>query len=331
MVGCSLPSVFQCSSTSLPVKNTFIDFGPSVPELYRTRTCPPSLCRLRSDPGPGAGLAEREQQTVACHQDMDLDQASTCDGSSAQSEDEFVSGRICLTSAGAGVDRTSSCGLAAQLSRQPARSRSGHDMDADVTNALELQAHAGQEPARTSSVDMAGATLSIASLQQSEEMAPPQPAAVDSGACLARKATKAKATPAFRGRIFVGVEEDDEFHTVKRLIGPAGVNTKSIVKQSGGAKISIRGRGSVFRDVPRQDVGGESAEGPLTVYVNASNPKTFELAGELVMELVRRLQQEYVEFCAAASKLAVVEQPRLEVLWAVQSNEGAETDCRVFK
>merc|ERR1712187_873155 len=104
------------------------------------------------------------------------------------------------------------------------------------------------------------------------------------------KSTRARefGMPEYRCRIFVGIEEDADFRIVKRLIGPAGRNTKAIVDKSGGAQIRIRGRGSNEK---------ETSTEPLSVYVNAKQEESFELASKLVLELIERLHVDYRDFC----------------------------------
>lgn len=99
--------------------------------------------------------------------------------------------------------------------------------------------------------------------------------------------TKYKGLSYFR-KIDVGVTDDPHFRIVQRLIGPRGQHVQDIVYQANGAaKIWIVGRGSR---------SWEDDFGPLTVCVGASDSTSFEIAVELVQELLVRVREDYSKF-----------------------------------
>merc|ERR1719230_1835839 len=96
----------------------------------------------------------------------------------------------------------------------------------------------------------------------------------------------------FLCRFPIGIEEDNRFRVVGRLIGPGGERVKEIALESG-AKLRIRGRGSNFREGPEQK---ESTD-PLMLCVSAPDQSSFDLAVARVTELLEAVYDEYGEFC----------------------------------
>lgn len=127
-----------------------------------------------------------------------------------------------------------------------------------------------------------------------------------------KQSTKQSAKPLPHGaKYLVGIESDDDFNVVRRLIGPAAENTKSIMKASKGSKLHIRGRGSKRSD---GDTGEDpEAEGPLCIVLRAPSARKLELAAELVEALLRDVHQQYHAFCQAngraSPELAVARLP----------------------
>lgn len=88
-------------------------------------------------------------------------------------------------------------------------------------------------------------------------------------------------------RIEVGIEDDDEFHIVQRLIGPRGKHMQDITNQCGGAKVWIIGRGSR---------SWEDSLGPLMICVGAGMKPSFDAAVNLIRELLDRVRVDYKAF-----------------------------------
>jgi len=84
-------------------------------------------------------------------------------------------------------------------------------------------------------------------------------------------------------RIEVGIDDDSEFHVVRRLIGPKGKHMQDIVSACRGAKVWICGRGSR---------SWEDSEGPLVICVGASTAPSFDSAVGQVQELLTKVHEE---------------------------------------
>jgi len=127
--------------------------------------------------------------------------------------------------------------------------------------------------AKTPKQEGGGSGVEKASTPQS---APPAP----------RPEHKGKGLSHFQ-RIEVGIEDDAEFHVVRRLIGPRGKHMQDIVTACRGAKVWICGRGSR---------SWEDSEGPLVICVGASTSPSFDTAVGFVQELLGRVHEEYRKF-----------------------------------
>mmetsp|Transcript_126426 Transcript_126426/g.357569 ORF Transcript_126426/g.357569 Transcript_126426/m.357569 type:complete len:294 (-) Transcript_126426:8-889(-) len=94
---------------------------------------------------------------------------------------------------------------------------------------------------------------------------------------------KGKGLPHFK-RIEVGIEDDNEFRVVQKLIGPRGKHIQDITTESVGSKVWIIGKGSR---------SWEDAVGPLTICVGATSNSGFETAVGLVSELLERVRDDH--------------------------------------
>lgn len=94
-------------------------------------------------------------------------------------------------------------------------------------------------------------------------------------------------------KIEVGIEADCGFHVVRRLMGSTGSNIKRIVNESKGAKVWF-----CCQDAKLPD-GAEWVEsmGPLMICVSAMSGSSFEVAVELVKELLHTIRREHYDFC----------------------------------
>lgn len=93
-------------------------------------------------------------------------------------------------------------------------------------------------------------------------------------------------------RIDVGVEDDNDFRVVQRLIGPRGKHMQEITMQCKGAKVWIIGRGSR---------SWEDSLGPLMICVGATTKSIFESAVALIQELLGRIKDDHKAFLRGAT------------------------------
>jgi hypothetical protein len=93
-------------------------------------------------------------------------------------------------------------------------------------------------------------------------------------------------------QILVGIEEDQKFHVVRRVLGTGGENMKDIANGSG-AKLRLRGRGSKFLEGPEQQ---ESTDA-LMLCISALDKKGYEKAKTAASDLIEGIHQHYREYC----------------------------------
>jgi hypothetical protein len=96
----------------------------------------------------------------------------------------------------------------------------------------------------------------------------------------------------FTCRFLIGIENDKEFQVVRRLIGSKGSNMKKIVQQTE-AKLRLRGVGSGYFEGSSQK---ESSE-PLQLCISCCKIEGYKTAVRLVEELLKRVYEEYRQFC----------------------------------
>jgi len=111
----------------------------------------------------------------------------------------------------------------------------------------------------------------------------------------------------FTCRYEIQIENDKEFQVARRLIGAKGHNMKQIIenckhigdlleKEGYGkvkiqdlVKLRLRGRGSGFKEGPRNEESNE----PLHLCISSKYPQTFDKACELTEELLNNVYDEY--------------------------------------
>lgn len=98
-------------------------------------------------------------------------------------------------------------------------------------------------------------------------------------------------------QFIIGIDEDEKFGVVRRILGRAGANMKSIAERTG-VKLRLRGRGSKFLEGPEQR---ESAD-ELMLCVSGQDKDGFELAKELVSEILQDIYKQHASFCFKAGK-----------------------------
>jgi hypothetical protein len=93
-------------------------------------------------------------------------------------------------------------------------------------------------------------------------------------------------------RFIIGIENDKDFQVARRVIGAKGANMKRIVRQTE-AKLRLRGQGSGYFEGTGQK---ESAE-PLQLCISCMNAEDYKSAVRQVEELLKRVYEEYNQFC----------------------------------
>merc|ERR1719405_201206 len=98
-------------------------------------------------------------------------------------------------------------------------------------------------------------------------------------------------------RFLIGIDNDKDFQVVRRIIGAKGSNMKRIVKQSE-AKLRLRGVGSGYFEGAGQK---ESSE-PLQLCVSCTSSEGYRGAVQQVEELLKRIYEEYKQYCRDNAK-----------------------------
>jgi len=97
----------------------------------------------------------------------------------------------------------------------------------------------------------------------------------------------------------VGIEDDNAFHVVQRLLGPDGENLEHIADESNGAKVWICGQGS--RPTEAASVGDS---GPLQICISATCRSSFREASALVKDLLQATHEDCDRFRSRCSSAA---------------------------
>lgn len=89
----------------------------------------------------------------------------------------------------------------------------------------------------------------------------------------------------------IGIEDDDAFLVVRRLLGPYGENLKHISEASQGAKVWICGQDS------HRTRGADVREvGPLKICIRATSQSSLREASALVQDLLQSTREDYNRF-----------------------------------
>lgn len=89
-------------------------------------------------------------------------------------------------------------------------------------------------------------------------------------------------------QFLIGIEEEPEFHAVRKVLGGAGSNMKKIAGDTG-VKLRLRGRGSKFLEGPAQ----EESSDPLMLCVSAPSRSAYDAAVVMVRSLLHSVYHEY--------------------------------------
>lgn len=103
-------------------------------------------------------------------------------------------------------------------------------------------------------------------------------------------------------RFIIGIENDKEFQVARRVIGSKGAHMKRIVRQTevtgSAAKLRLRGVGSGYFENGGQK---ESVE-PLQLCISCTSSEGYKIAVRQSEELLKRVYDEYRQFCAEHGK-----------------------------
>merc|ERR1712232_1122595 len=103
----------------------------------------------------------------------------------------------------------------------------------------------------------------------------------------------------FKHREEVGIEDAscaEDFHLLKRLIGPSGQYMKRITEESSGAKVWVSGRGSCRAADHSYCQKGKDCTGSLAVCINALSQESHDAAVDLVKELLERVRSDHARY-----------------------------------
>jgi len=106
------------------------------------------------------------------------------------------------------------------------------------------------------------------------------------------KSPHVKGVRKYTCRFLIGIENDKEFQVARRIIGAKGANMKRIVRQTE-AKLRLRGMGSGYFEGTGQK---ESSE-PLQLCVSCTSAEGYKTAVRQVEELLKRVYDEYKQYC----------------------------------
>lgn len=121
----------------------------------------------------------------------------------------------------------------------------------------------------------------------------------------------------FTCRFMVGIDNDDDFRVVRRIIGAGGAKMKEIVaKTSDQAKLRLRGKGSGFVE---RDIKAESQE-PLQLCISCPSKEGYDTAVQCVEELLKEIYEAYTQHCMAKG----MPDPAMEVTMTERHTNGAK-------
>mmetsp|Transcript_63083 Transcript_63083/g.137081 ORF Transcript_63083/g.137081 Transcript_63083/m.137081 type:complete len:470 (-) Transcript_63083:141-1550(-) len=118
----------------------------------------------------------------------------------------------------------------------------------------------------------------------------PQPAAAD-------KAMQSKGVRKYTCRFLIGIDNDKDFQVARRIIGAKGANMKRIVRLTE-AKLRLRGLGSGYFE----GTGQKESNEPLQLCVSCTNAEGYQTAVQQVEELLKRVYEEYGQFCRESGR-----------------------------
>jgi len=108
---------------------------------------------------------------------------------------------------------------------------------------------------------------------------------------------KGKGNDKHQCQFIIGIEEDQQFRVVKRILGQGGENMKRIAWNAD-AKLRLRGVGSKFLEGPQEK---ESTD-DLMLCISSQDEVGFENAKNLVTDLLKGIHRSYHSFCTKHGK-----------------------------
>jgi len=109
----------------------------------------------------------------------------------------------------------------------------------------------------------------------------------------------------------IQIENDRDFQVARKIIGPKGCNMKKIIEicqnfvknpsliyQSDFLKLRLRGKGSGFKEGPDQ----RESEEPMHLCVSSKYLEVYNMACQLVEELLNNLYREYDNYCRKSGR-----------------------------
>lgn len=117
------------------------------------------------------------------------------------------------------------------------------------------------------------------------------------GGGLVDKHPHVKGVRKYTCRFLIGIENDKEFQVARRIIGAKGANMKRIVRQTE-AKLRLRGMGSGYFE----GAGQKESNEPLQLCVSCTSAEGYKTSVRLVEELLKRVYEEFRQFCRDAGK-----------------------------
>lgn len=138
----------------------------------------------------------------------------------------------------------------------------------------------------------------LAELSTLSESSGAAPTSVDSASAPLRDVSgDPKPPPHVKGvrkytcRFLIGIENDKDFHVVRRIIGANGSNMKHIFEQTD-AKLRLRGRGSGYFE----GAGHKESAEPLQLCVSCTSEDGYKLAVALAEALLENIYSEFRAF-----------------------------------
>jgi hypothetical protein len=109
----------------------------------------------------------------------------------------------------------------------------------------------------------------------------------------------------------IQIENDRDFQVARKIIGPKGCNMKKIIEicqnyvknpsliyQNDFLKLRLRGKGSGFKEGPDQ----RESEEPMHLCVSSKYLEVYNMACQLVEELLNNLYREYDNYCRKSGR-----------------------------
>lgn len=271
----------------VPVKNTFINFDVHLPapasSFRRSVTCPPLRRCTEREAADWYGATQELCHVMAPRRLKGV--RPGCAASTAGADCSAVAAAIVA------VAVAPLLGAAAAASSAPhgRRATGSSGKDDTVTDTYAIDEGMLSDVSTKESEDT---THSPAYREASDRVKPLGGQCEDSGVEVKANLVETRADGKGKGlayfdRIKVGIEDDQDFRVVRRLIGPSGKHMQDITRRCWGSKVWICGCGSR---------SWEESEGPLTICVGAAWGPSFVQAVEYVQELLSKVQKEHRVF-----------------------------------